>query len=154
METPDGRYLLIIDYKSGTKDFKLDNVFYGLQIQLITYLDAIWEHMSGNSDKPVLPGGMLYFKIDDPILKTRERVSEEEIEREIMKRLRMKGLLLADVKLIKGMDHTIDGTSLIIPATINKSGALGKNSSVATKEQFITLRNYVRKLLKELHRDL
>jgi len=154
MDTPDGRYLRIIDYKSGTKDFKLDNVFYGLQIQLITYLDAIWEHMSGNSDKPVLPGGMLYFKIDDPILKTRERVSEEEIEREIMKRLRMKGLLLADVKLIKGMDHTIDGTSLIIPATINKSGALGKNSSVATKEQFITLRNYVRKLLKELSTEI
>lgn len=154
MDTPDGKYLRIIDYKSGTKDFRLENVYYGLQIQLITYLDAIWEHQSKNSDKPVLPGGMLYFKIDDPILKSRERKSEEEIEMAIMKQLRMKGLLLADVKLIREMDHNIEGTSMIIPASINKGGTLGKNSSVATEEQFNILRGYVRKLLKELSTEI
>src|SRR5690606_7025551 len=39
-ESQEGKYLNIIDYKSGTKDFKLSDVFYGLQIQLITYMDA------------------------------------------------------------------------------------------------------------------
>jgi len=150
METPDGRYLRIIDYKSGTREFKLENVYYGLQIQLITYLDAIWEYFAENGDKPALPGGVLYFKLDDPILKARENMSAEEIEKAIMKQLRMKGLLLADVKLIREMDHSIDGQSLIIPASVNKGGTLGKNSSVATMEQFNILRNYVRKLLKEL----
>jgi len=150
MDSPDGEYLRIVDYKSGTKDFKLDNVYYGLQIQLITYMDAIWEHLSKNSERKVLPGGILYFRIDDPILKTREAKSVEDVEKAVMKQLRMKGLLLADVKLIKEMDHTIDGTSLIIPASINKGGTLGRNSSVATMEQFNILRNYVRKILKEL----
>jgi len=154
MDANDGKYLRIVDYKSGSKDFKLDNVYYGLQIQLITYMDAIWEHLSLNSDKPVLPGGILYFKIDDPILKSREVKSEEEVEMAIMKQLRMKGLLLADVKLIKEMDHAIDGTSLIIPASINKGGTLGKNSSVATMEQFKILKNYVKKLLKDLSTDI
>ena len=77
-------------------------------------------------------------------------MSAEEIEKAIMKQLRMKGLLLADVKLIREMDHSIDGQSLIIPASVNKGGTLGKNSSVATMEQFNILSNYVRKLLKEL----
>lgn len=153
MDTPEGRYLRIVDYKSGTKDFKLENVYYGLQIQLITYLDAIWEYLSENGIR-VLPGGILYFRLDDPILKTREHMTGEDIENAVMKRLRMKGLLLADVKLIREMDHGIDGQSLIIPASINKSGALGRNSSVATMEQFNVLRNYIRRLLKELSTEI
>lgn len=154
METPEGRYLRIVDYKSGTKDFKLENVYYGLQIQLITYLDAIWGNFSKLSDKPVLPGGMLYFKIDDPILKTKARKTEEEVEKAIMKQLRMRGLLLADVKLIKEMDHTIEGSSLIIPASINKGDTLGRNSSVATMEQFNILRSFVHKLLKDISTEI
>ena len=71
------------------------------------------------------------------------------VVKEIMKQLKMKGLLLADVKLIKAMDNTIEGTSLIIPARINKGDVLGK-SSVATLEQFTILRNYVKELLKKL----
>jgi len=73
-------------------------------------------------------------------------MTEEEIEKAIMKQLRMKGLLLADVKLIREMDKDIEGSSMIIPATVNKDGSLGKNTSAATMEQFKLLRKYVRKL--------
>jgi len=68
-------------------------------------------------------------------------MTEEEIEKAIMKQLRMKGLLLADVKLIREMDKDIEGSSMIIPATVNKDGSLGKNTSAATMEQFKLLRN-------------
>jgi len=71
-------------------------------------------------------------------------MTEEEIEKAIMKQLRMKGLLLADVKLIREMDKDIEGSSMIIPATVNKDGSLGKNTSAATMEQFKLLRKYVR----------
>ena len=149
-KTEEGSYLRIIDYKSGTKDFRLSDVFYGLQIQLITYLDAIWESAGRVLEKSVYPGGMLYFKIDDPIIKGNTNLTEEEIETAIMKQLKMKGLLLADVKLIKEMDKDISGASLIIPATVNKGDVLGKNTSGATLDQFQILRKYVRKLLKDL----
>jgi len=150
LKTEDGSYLRIVDYKSGSKDFKLSDVYYGLQIQLITYLDALWESGNKSSELPVHPGGMLYFKVDDPIVKGKGKIAEEEIELAIMKQLKMRGLLLADVKLIREMDKTIDGSSLIIPAAINKGDVLGKNSSAATMEQFKLLRKYVRKLLKDL----
>ncbi len=148
-KTEEGTFLRIIDYKSGTKDFRLSDVYYGLQIQLITYLDALWENGS-IEDQKVLPGGMLYFRIDDPIIKEGNSATEEDIEKAIMQKLKMKGLLLADVRLIKEMDHTIDGSSLIIPATVNKSDVLGKNTSGATLDQFRILRSYVRRLLKGL----
>lgn len=149
LKTAEGTYLRIIDYKSGSKDFKLSDVFSGLQLQLITYLDALWENSVPGIPRPVLPGGMLYFRIDDPLIKGSSKLTEEAIEKEIMKQLKMKGLLLADVKLIKEMDNTIEGSSLIIPARINKGDVLGK-SSAASLEQLKLLRKYVRKLLKGL----
>lgn len=149
LKTEDGTYLRIVDYKSGSKDFKLSDVYYGLQMQLITYLDALWENSDKQDGNKVYPAGMLYFKVDDPIIKGTSMSTTEEIELAIMKKLKMKGLLLADVQLIKHMDNTIEGSSMIIPARINKGDVLGK-SSVASLDQFIVLRSYVKKLLKDM----
>lgn len=149
LKTEAGTYLRIVDYKSGNKDFKLCDVYYGLQMQLITYLDALWENAEKQNEDKVYPAGMLYFKIDDPIITSNSITTAEEIEIAIMKKLKMKGLLLADVQLIKHMDNTIEGNSRIIPARINKGDVLGK-SSTASLDQFLVLRTYVRKLLKEM----
>lgn len=153
LDTPEGKYLRIIDYKSGYKDFRLSDVYYGLQIQLVTYLNALWEeeaesgHEGEQEGKTRIPAGILYFKIDDPIIRCNAKVSEEEIEKAIRRQLKMKGLLLADVRLIKEMDHSINGASDIIPATLNKGDVLGKNTSAATREQFVKLKRYMRKLM-------
>ncbi|QGU96297.1 helicase-exonuclease AddAB subunit AddB [Clostridium bovifaecis] len=142
-------YFRIIDYKSGNKDFSLSDVYHGLQLQLLTYLDAILTNEEIREKDPVLPGGVLYLRIDDPIIRGSRSLSDEEIEKEIMKALKMKGLLLADPKVVKEMDRGIDGSSLIIPARINKDGNLGK-SSVGTEEQFKMLREHVKKKLVEV----
>ena len=63
----------IIDYKSGAKGFDLSDVFYGTGIQLVTYLSALLNEektarkvIGEKLETPVLPGGILYFKVDDP----------------------------------------------------------------------------------------
>ena len=165
LETRDGTYLRIIDYKSGKRDFKLSDVFYGLQVQLAAYLDAVrksgvplrgpasgMRKSSGGSGTiaSYLPGGILYFKIDDPIVKGSGRIADEEIEKAVMRKLKMRGLLLADANIIKEMDNGIEGTSLIIPASVNKDGVIGKNTSAATLKRFNLLSKYVGKLLKDL----
>ena len=153
LETAEGKYFRIVDYKSGSKQFKLADVYYGLQIQLITYLDAVSKSLAKESGKPALPAGILYFKLDDPIVLGGRGASLEEIERTIMKELKMKGLLLADVRLIREMDTSIDGDSLIIPARVNKGGDLGR-SSAATAEQFEIVKLHVRKLLYSLGEEM
>lgn len=152
LKTEEGTYLRIIDYKSGSKDFKLADAYYGLQVQLLTYLDALWENPGLGIEGPVLPGGVLYFKIDDPIVKLKG--TEEEIEQAIMKELKMRGLLLADVRLTKEMDRTMERNSLIIPASLNKDGQIGRYSAVASLEHFKILRNYLRKLLQGLGEEI
>lgn len=153
----EGTYLRIVDYKSGKKDFRLSDLYYGLQIQLVAYLIAVLNQENSsrfNKSSPLLPAGFSYFKIDDPlIMNNNADICEEEIEIEIMKKLRMKGLLLADVKIIKEMDNDISGDSLILPVRINKDGTLGK-SSVATIDQFLALSKYVNKLLVDICKRL
>jgi len=143
----DEQYFRIIDYKSGKKDFKLSDVYYGLQMQLLTYLDAILTNESETNEYPIFPAGVLYFKIDDPMIKTSKKMTKEEIEREIMKVLKMDGLVLSDTEIIREMDREIEGASLIIPAYLKKDGTLGSKSHVATKEQFEDLRYHIRKKL-------
>ncbi|MBZ9689234.1 exodeoxyribonuclease V subunit gamma [Clostridium estertheticum] len=137
----------IIDYKSGNKDFKLSDVYYGLQIQLLTYLDAMLTNETALSQEAIFPAGILYFKIDDPVIKAKNNLDEEELEKAIMKALKMKGLLLADTKIIREMDRNIQGASLVVPASIKKDGELGSRSSVATKEQFDMLLKHVKENL-------
>ena len=149
----DGEYFRIIDYKSGKKDLKLFDVYTGLQLQLLTYLDAMLTNESMDGKLPVFPAGVLYFTLDDPLAKTRARVSSEELEKLILKELRMKGLVLNDTRVIVKMDKTIDGVSgasIVIPASMKKDGELSlAKSNVATKEQFECLRSHVREKLKE-----
>lgn len=143
----DGEYFRIIDYKSGNKDFKLYEVYNGLQMQLLTYLDSILTLEDIKKKDHVFPAGVLYFKIDDPMIKSNARLSEEELEKAILKELKMKGLILHDSEIILNMDNKMEGTSLIIPAGLKKDGDIRKGSNVATIEQFEQLREHVRKKL-------
>ncbi|HHW31951.1 MAG TPA: helicase-exonuclease AddAB subunit AddB [Clostridiaceae bacterium] len=148
-------YIRIIDYKSGTKTFDLSDIYHGLQLQLITYMDALisQEEYRWFKTKEKIPAGILYFKVDDPLVKANRASDPAEIEKSIIKQFKMKGLLLEDVNLIRLMDKSINGDSDIIPARINKGGTLGK-SSTATEKQFDLLREHARKILVEMAEEL
>ncbi|MFL0267148.1 helicase-exonuclease AddAB subunit AddB [Candidatus Clostridium radicumherbarum] len=154
-ETEEGTYIRIIDYKSGNKSFKLTDVYYGLQLQLLVYLDAILANKEKYSDKKVFPGAIFYFRVEDPIISGEAQLSDEIVEKKILKELKLRGLLLKDMKVIKEMDRELDnGYSLIIPAQIVKGNEIGDKTSGATLEQFELLRKYVRKVVIALCEDM
>lgn len=146
-------YVRIVDYKSGNKSFKLSDVYYGLQFQLLVYLDVILSNQEELKDKKYLPGAIFYFNIEDPLVETSKELTKEEIEDNILKKLKLKGLLLEDARVVKEMDKGINGYSLIIPARINKDGSLG-SSSTASLSQFEMLRTYVRSSILEFVREM
>lgn len=141
----DGKtYVRIVDYKSGNKIFKLSDVYHGLEIQLLLYLDAIME----NEGEDVFPAGALYLKMDNPVIKNKKNMTDEEIREEILKSFKMKGLLLSDPDIIREMDKEMEGSSVIIPAAIKKDGNLGKSSAISDN-QFELLIGHVRKIIME-----
>lgn len=146
----DGSYVRIIDYKSSVKNIDLNEVMAGLQIQLLTYLDAV------TTIENLLPAGVLYFNLIDPIIKANRNMTDEEIELEIKKKFKMQGLILADVKVARMMDKTLDkGASSIVPAYIDLSENLSMTrSSVVTKEQFEGLQKYMKKIIKQIAEEI
>ncbi len=148
-KTADGNYIRIIDYKSSVKDINLNEVMAGLQLQLLTYLDAVCE------EENFLPAGVLYFNLIDPMVKSNSDKTDEEIEEQIRKQFKMKGLILADVDIVRMMDTKVEkGSSNIIPAYIDKDGNLGAKSNAVTRKQFENLQKYTTKIIKEISRDI
>ncbi|MGG7079221.1 helicase-exonuclease AddAB subunit AddB [Clostridium sardiniense] len=147
-------YLRVIDYKSGAKKFDLTELYYGIQIQLLVYLDALLRNSEYILNTGAIPGAILYFKIDDPIIKSNKGLDDEEIQKQVLDKLKMNGLILKDAKLVRAMDNTMEAYSLIIPASFKKDGDFSSRSSVATEEQFNILREYVNMKMIELCTDM
>lgn len=144
-------YIRIVDYKSGTREFKLSDVYYGFQLQLLIYLDAILTEFDRMTKGESIPAGLLYFKLEDPIVRTKENIPDHEIEDRITKSLKMNGLLLNDVNVVRQMDTSMEKSSDIISVSIKKDGNLSKSkSSLATRKQFEILRKYVRSTIADL----
>ncbi len=149
----EGKYIRIVDYKSSKRDLSLTDIYHGLQLQLLVYLDAILE-----SNKELKPAGILYSSIDDPIAKFDENKDDEEIREEILKKLKMQGLLIKDPKIIKEMDKSLANgertTSLVIPANLNKDGTLGRYTKGVSIEEFEVIRKYVKETIKDICEDM
>lgn len=151
----DGQtYIRIIDYKTGAKKFDLNELYYGLQMQLLVYLDAIIKNSKYILEKQVVPGAVLYFKVDDPIIKSKKEMTTEEVEIEVLEELKLKGLVLKDAKVVKAMDRDIEGYSLVIPAAFKKDGDFKSTSDVVTEEEFTLLREYVNRKMISLCEDM
>ncbi|MCL6636046.1 MAG: PD-(D/E)XK nuclease family protein, partial [Peptococcaceae bacterium] len=137
-------YLRIIDYKSGRPDFKLADVWHGLRLQLPAYLHVALQQSEKWLGKRCLPGAILYFHIHDPVIPVKGSLPVEAVEKEILKSLRMKGLVLADPSIIAKIDPGLTGQSDLVPVYLKKDGSLGENSGTLTLEQFDLLRTYLR----------
>ena len=148
-KTEEGKYIRIIDYKSSVKNIDLNEVVAGLQLQLLTYLDATCKI------EEMMPAGVLYFSLIDPIIKSDKYMSDEQIEEELKKKFKMNGLILADVKVVKMMDKKLkNGQSDIIPAYIDKEGNLSRKSNTVTKEQFEDLQKHTIKIIKQISNEI
>lgn len=148
-QNEDGKYLRIIDYKSSIKNIDLNEVYAGLQIQLLTYLDAVCK------EEDLMPAGILYFSLMEQMIDTDKNMELEQIEERIRKSFKMKGLILADIKVVKLHDKNLEnGYSNLVPAYISKSGLSEGKSSCVSKEQFKDLQDYMYIVIKQISNEI
>lgn len=153
-ESSDKVYVRVIDYKSGNTSFDISSVYYGLQQQLAVYLSAAMDYLNRKSEgKKIVPSGIFYYHIDDPLV-----AKSEQAEDEIFKSLRMNGLVNEDKEILGFMDQKLAGPdktlrasvkSDIIPVETNKEGELSKRSQTANDHQISALVDYVNRKLSE-----
>lgn len=142
--TEQGLSVKIIDYKSGSADFQLLRVYHGLQLQLVVYLNAAMEMKKREKGElPVLPGGILYYHIDEPLL-------ESATEEELLSKLRPDGLINREESIYGAMDEQVEGRSLVIPLELKKDGTIFETRShVASTEEFEVLTRYVENIIRQ-----
>lgn len=154
-EDSEDVYVKIIDYKTGNTTFDLVGVYYGLQLQLVVYLDAAMERESRKQKgKKIIPAGILYYHIQDPYIQVEPGEvmdpDEEALQNSYLKELKMNGLVNKEEKIYRKIDSQV-GTDAppIIPVTLKNGELDEKRSSVAETRQFIELCNFVREKMKE-----
>ncbi|MBR1476473.1 MAG: PD-(D/E)XK nuclease family protein [Lachnospiraceae bacterium] len=143
----DNIFVKVVDYKSGDRDIDLSMVYYGLQLQLVVYMDEAMRLVSAeNKGKNVIPGAVLYYHMDDPVVDGDEAISEEEINKEILKKLKMKGLVNSDHDIPESLDEDMreaGAKSDIIPVAKKSDGTYYAYSKVFNDKEITELINYV-----------
>ncbi|SDJ87946.1 helicase-exonuclease AddAB subunit AddB [Sediminibacillus albus] len=151
----DNLLLRIIDYKSSAKGLNLTEVYYGLALQMLAYLDVILSHSEQWLGVKASPAGVLYFHVHNPMLSENKRLDDNEIQKEIFKKFKMQGLLVEDEQIVKMMDTGLDtGSSQIVPAGLKKNGDFRKGSNTAERETFDQLQAYIRELMVQAGTDI
>ncbi len=144
-------WVKIIDYKTGSMEFDLTQVFHGLQIQLVVYLNAAMEMMRKSGKNPQ-PAGVFYYQIQDPMLNYLEGEDTDEIRRRMLQKLKASGVVLDDREVLKHFDKKLGqgaSKSDILPIAYKKDGSLTAASKALSMEQFDIMEQYVARKVKE-----
>lgn len=145
------KYVRVVDYKSGVKEFNLADIYYGLNLQMMVYLFCIWKNGTGKY-ADVLPAGVLYMPARRPEPKLGRDADEEAAEKERLRQYRMDGLLIEDDEVLRAMDKS--GEGIFIPVKRGKDGTPAKTAPLVSLEQMGELYAYTEKLASDMADEL
>lgn len=157
----DGKmYIRVVDYKTGTKTFSLDDVKRGLNIQLLLYLFTMWktpsekikEQLCCKKEEEIVPAGILYSIVSPPDLSADSRGSEESVRADAEKEFTRNGLLLDDMEILRAMEKELGGR--YIPVKLKKDNTVSASSSIATLETFGKLYDQICETVKKIASEM
>ncbi len=124
-------YIRIIDYKTGSRSFRLPDILFGLNLQMLLYLYAV---IRSRGIPDYKSAGILYMP------------SKRDING---KGMAMNGLINMDSDLSYAMDKS--GTGEFVPKLrLNNDGSISKlNKSYISGERFGEIFDYIEKLMKK-----
>ena len=148
-------YVKVIDYKSGNRKFDLAALYYGLQLQLVVYMNAAMEMESRkHPDKEIVPAALLYYHIDDPTIETPVELTDEQINEQILAKLRMNGVVNSDPEVVERLDRYMQDKSVVIPVEKKKDGSFSARSGVLSWEEMQLISSYVDAKIRSIGREI
>ena len=145
----------VVDYKSGDKHFDLAALYYGLQLQLVVYMNAALEYeKKKHPRKEVIPAALLYYHVDDPAVESPVELGEDELRELIEKQLRMKGVVSSEPGIVERLDGEMENKSDVIPVERNKDGSFSARSSVMSGEELQVISDYVSRKITDIGKEI
>ena len=151
----DKLYVKVVDYKSGSRKFNLAALYYGLQLQLVVYMNAAVEReIKKHPDKEVVPAAMLYYHVYDPVISVEAEAAPEEINAALLEQLRAGGIVNSDGDIARRLDEEAVAKSDVIPVEYKKDGSLSARSSVLSGEELQEISSFVGRKVRQLGREI
>ncbi len=152
-EDEDKLYVKVIDYKTGEKTFNLGELCYGLQMQLVVYMNAALDlEKSKHPEKIVIPAGLLYYRMKDPIVD--KPANDKLAEDVILQELRPDGVVQGSEEVLEHFDRGFTGTSQVIPVAKTQAGVLSKTSKILSEEEFYIISEYAKKQAQKVRGEI
>lgn len=157
-EDEDQVMVKVTDYKTGMKAFDITAFYHGLQLQLPVYLNAAIELQEKKErqrhlpEKKVIPAGIFYYRMRDPIVDKEK--DEQVLEKKLLKELRPDGIVNAEEAVLKHLEKNLQGNSCYLPVSRNKDGSLSRNSKALTSEEFDLFLSYTKRKEEELKNQI
>lgn len=148
-------YVKVVDYKSGSRRFDLVALYYGLQLQLVLYMNAAVEmEKKKHPHKEVVPAALLYYHVADPAVEETAELTPEELNEKLVAQLRMNGVVNSGEEVIGRLDSMLDTKSDVIPVERKKDGSFSARSSVMSREELQAVSDYVNHKVKDIGREI
>lgn len=147
----DKKYLSILDYKSSQHTFDFTEAYYGLAMQMITYLDVALTNVATMLSGSVIPAGAFYLHVKNPFLEMMEKPADEEWKQLLLKENKWRGLLIADKEISDALDPSAEesGSSLVLPFKYKKDGNFAVVNDLVTADELALLLANNRRRIKE-----
>lgn len=154
-------YIRVVDYKTGTKDFRLEDLSYGINTQMLLYLYTLCLSQNGNfaekigieDGKAPLPAGVVYLSSNIPVIEAEDYTPEEDIEVLAEQKLNRSGLLLQDETILRAM-HDALSPAFLPGVRTAKDGSLGENNRLISAEGFANVFENIRKTVLAIADEL
>ena len=162
-------YVKIVDYKSGNARFDPVAVYYGLQLQLLAYLNAALEMERKQEEKrleagekegreseakKVIPAGVFYCQLQDPVLEKEDGDSRETSGVKLLKAMRPQGLVNASPRILRALDRSLTTDSSVIPVSLKKDGTPRAGSGAVSSGELEQLCGFVERKIREMGREI
>ena len=129
-------FVRIIDYKTGSKTFSLEELSHGINLQMLFYLFALCRKPNADfakkldipQDKKPLPAGIVYLSANIPVVEAQGYDTEDAVLKQVEKKLKRTGLLLNNKDILYAMNHDFSPVFL---------AGIKKTKDKLTKEEMI-----------------
>ena len=150
MEVDGSHYLSIVDYKSSAHTFDYRDAYYGLAMQMITYLDTALMNSVSLVGHEAKPAGAFYLHVKNPFINDEDASDEEHYQDSLLKNFKLDGILLEDDPMLRKLDQSLEPTnsSLVYPYRELKDETL-KSAKFVTNDEMAALRNHNNRLFKK-----
>lgn len=153
-EDANNIYVKIVDYKSSQRKLDLVQVYNGLSLQLVVYLDQAVKEVQKKSSKEVKPAAMYYYPVYLPTVESTEPLNKDEINASIRKSLIQAGVSVRDDDLIEKLGGQFDKNSEVIKVDKTVKGDYSKASELIDEADLNTVISYANYKLGQISKSI